>query len=194
MMKKLLFYLVLMIFGITGVAGASLMCHPPGCPEGWDYNIWHDEVIYDETLINGVPVPFSFNIKPDFNPDFDEINSAWIAYSFVGTPHNLFLGKSDFDEGGSQWGVGYTNTSEKGLMLQPLWGDPLATLRTTGVLNGHFKALWCGDKTLELTKATLFAKGCDNPVPEPATLLLLGSGLVAFGGVGRKKNFKKKKK
>ena len=194
MMKKLLFYLVLMIFGITGVAGACL-CHPPDCPEDWDFRIWQDEGINEEQILTkGVAVPFSFNIKPDFNPNFDEINSAWIAYSFVGTPYNLFLGKSEFNGDGDQWGVGFTNTFERALMLQPLWGDPLATLRTTGMLSGDFKALWCGDKTLELTKAYLFAKGCDNPVPEPATLLLLGSGLIAFAGIGRKKFFKKKKK
>jgi hypothetical protein len=51
----------------------------------------------------------------------------------------------------------------------------------------------CWDPCLRNTIEKLSAKLETSPVPEPATMLLLGSGLVAFAGIGRKKFFNKKK-
>jgi hypothetical protein len=42
-----------------------------------------------------------------------------------------------------------------------------------------------------LSHATIYGSRDDVPIPEPATMLLLGSGLIGLAGVGRKKFFKK---
>ena len=66
------------------------------------------------------------------------------------------------------------------------WLLEFTTAYDNSVLNGCDPLLWN-------TREKLSAKLETSPVPEPATMLLLGSGLVLVAGIGRKRIFKKKK-
>lgn len=66
-----------------------------------------------------------------------------------------------------------------------LQGNILAMLNTTGQLTINLVRI-SGD--FYFNKSVLTVEGCDfSTVPEPATLLLLGGGLIGLVGYGRKK-------
>jgi hypothetical protein len=204
-MKKLLFYVVLLVFGSAGVAGATGFCQPPLCEPPAQYHIWSDGQEYTTPIeLNRYENHlFHFDITTaspsPYDPTEDELYFAWLVFDFYGENNTHYLGKYSFPGGGlPRWEWVWTNDSGEDLNEpELLWGEPLNDLRATGILDVDLKNVsWAClmGETFSVGAAYLFAKGCEtNPVPEPATMLLLGSGLVVIAGVGRKKILKKRR-
>ena len=85
--------------------------------------------------------------------------------------HNKGSGKPDF--------IAYAPTMDLNLYALELWF----------VTEFHFQGL--DDGFEEIFLSGIATPGSPPPIPEPATMLLLGTGLIGLAGLGRKKFFKK---
>jgi hypothetical protein len=71
---------------------------------------------------------------------------------------------------------------------------PLRQFVASNIMGLDYNDLYAGDQGPQVFSNISFDDepfGVYNPVPEPSTMLLLGSGLIALVGYGRKKFFKK---
>jgi len=137
---------------------------------------------------------WSHQTPSDFEVPWDVVNSAFldVSVSWIDTYGDDHLIVENVNLLTLNYNSATYNTDIGSLFLTWNNGDTLdATLRILEDERVIGYPEWGGDLILGNMVLRLDYTNVAAPVPEPGTMLLLGSGLVGLAGFGRKKLFKK---
>lgn len=144
---------------------------------------------------------FRVQEKTTLTPGFQSGVTSGLQAAYNGWGHDVIISGDDFDFAGAYLTPGYNN----GLNIQVIGRNNGVTLYdTTVVTSSVYYATWFNFNYAGIDELIFIASGgtpydgsysCSlfvmddftfTPVPEPASLLLLGSGLLGLAGIRRK--------